>query len=113
MSTLAAAPSEIAAPRRAIRRRRRRRIGTLLLLLPGAGFIAVAIIAPLLQLALGSVGLTGLGASEGFSLAAFGTVLANPMMRDAFLFSLRLALATTVLGVVAAHASGGSGALRA
>ena len=105
MSTLAAAPSGIAAPRRAARRRRRRRIGTLLLLLlPGAGYIAVAMIAPLLQLALGSVGLTGLGASEGFSLAAFGTVLANPMMRAAFLFSLRLALATTVLSVVAALA---------
>ena len=105
MSTLAAAPSGIAAPRRAARRRRRRRIGTLLLLLlPGAGYIAVAMIAPLLQLTLGSVGLTGLGASEGFSLAAFGTVLANPIMRAAFLFSLRLALATTVLSVVAALA---------
>ena len=103
MSSLAAAPAEIAAPRRALRRRRRR-IGTLLLLLPGAGFIAVAMIAPLLQLALGSVGLTGLGPSEGFSLGAFGTVLANPMMRAAFLFSLRLALATTVLSVVAALA---------
>ena len=104
MSTLAAAPSEIAAPRHALRRQRRRRIGILLLLLPGAGFIAIAMIAPLLQLALGSVGLTGLGPSEGFSLRAFGTVLANPMMRAAFLFSLRLALATTVLSVVAALA---------
>jgi ABC-type sulfate transport system permease component len=104
MSTLAAAPSEIATPRRAARRRRRRRIGTLLLLLPGAGYIAIAMIAPLLQLALGSVGLAGLGAGEGFSLAAFGTVLANPMMRAAFLFSLRLALATTALSVVAALA---------
>ena len=102
MSTLVAAPAAVKAPRRS--RHRRRRIGTLLLLLPGAGFIAVAMIAPLVQLTLGSVGLADLGPSPGFSLTAFATVFADPMMRDAFLFSLRLGAATTVLSVVAALA---------
>ena len=103
MSSLAAASGEIAAPR-GVRRRRRKRVALLLLLLPGAGFIALAMIAPLLQLLLGSLGLTGLGSDQGFSLAAFEAVLANPMMRDALLFSLRIAAATTVLSVLSALA---------
>jgi hypothetical protein len=78
VSTLIAAPTRLPAPageiRRGVIRRRRRRVETLLLLLPGAGFIAVAMVAPLLQLAFGSVGLAGLGSERRFSLAAFQAV---------------------------------------
>jgi putative spermidine/putrescine transport system permease protein len=106
VSTLIAAPTRLPAPageiRRGVIRRRRRRVETVLLLLPGAGFIAVAMVAPLLQLAFGSVGLAGLGSERRFSLAAFQAVLGNPMMRDALWFSLRIAAITTVLGVVSA-----------
>ena len=77
MSSLAVASSEIPAPRGgaegAARRHRRRRLATFLPLLPGAGFIALAMIAPLVQLVLSSLGLAGLGSDQGFSLAAFGT----------------------------------------
>jgi len=106
VSSLAAASREIPAPRGdakgASRRHRRRRLATFLLLLPGAGFIALAMLAPLVQLILSSLGLAGLGSDQGFSLAAFGTVLADPMMRDAFLFSLRIAAMTTLLSVLSA-----------
>ena len=85
-------------------RRQRRWAGTLLLLLPGVGYIALSMIAPLVQLAFGSVGLSGPGTVGRLSLDAYGSVIADPMMRDAFIFSLRIAIVTTVLSVAAAAA---------
>src|SRR5262249_10820765 len=51
VSSLAVAPAALPAAESSARRRRRRRIGILLLLLPGAGFIALAMTLPLLGLA--------------------------------------------------------------
>lgn len=96
----ATAPRLLAPSRR--RRSTRRSAGSILLLLPGAGYIAVAMIAPLAQLALGSLGLAGPGTGSRFSLDAFQTVFGDAMMRDAFLFSLRIAVVTTVLSLAAA-----------
>jgi putative spermidine/putrescine transport system permease protein len=76
----------------------------LLLLVPGAGYIALAMAAPLAQLALGSLGLAGPAGRAAPSLAAFRAVLADPMMRDAFLFSLRIALVATLLSLAVAAA---------
>jgi ABC-type spermidine/putrescine transport system permease subunit II len=98
----AAAPPHVAVPAR--RRGWALPGGGLLLLLPGAGYIALAMIAPLVQLAFGSIGLAGPGSSSRLSLDAFHTVLADPMMRDAFLFSLRIAFLTTLLSVALAAA---------
>jgi putative spermidine/putrescine transport system permease protein len=98
----AAAPPHVVVPAR--RRGWALPGGGLLLLLPGAGYIALAMIAPLVQLAFGSIGLAGPGSSSRLSLDAFHTVLADPMMRDAFLFSLRIAFLTTFLSVALAAA---------
>ena len=86
------------------RQHRARRASTILLLLPGVGYIALTMIAPLAQLLLGSVGLSGPGGVRRLSLDAYQAVIADPMMRDAFLFSLRIAVATTLLSVAAAAA---------
>jgi putative spermidine/putrescine transport system permease protein len=101
------AVADIAAsvPPRLRRRRRGLHAGGLALqLLPGAGFIAVAMLAPLAELALGSIGLAGPGSSGRVSLAAFRMVLVDPMLRDGFLFSLRIAATTTLLSLAAAMA---------
>ena len=94
-------PAYVAIP---MRRRSLRWRADVLLLLPGAGYIALAMIAPLAQLTLGSLGIAGPVGGARPSLDAFRTVFNDPMMRDAFLFSLRIALATTLLSVVTAAA---------
>jgi putative spermidine/putrescine transport system permease protein len=100
MSVEAATAPRLYAPSR--RRRSWRAGAAILMLLPGAGTIAVAMVAPLLQLTLGSLGLAGPGSESRFSLDAFHAVLGDAMMRDAFFFSLRIAVITTIVSIAAA-----------
>ncbi len=70
-----------------------------LLLLPGAGFLFLAMLVPAVNLVLASFGLMGLGKSAGFTLSHYAEVLDDPLMTAAFWFSLRIATVTMALSV--------------
>ncbi|HVO03670.1 MAG TPA: ABC transporter permease subunit [Candidatus Cybelea sp.] len=101
-SVASAAPTDT---ERAARRRRRERWINLALLLPGAGFLLVAMIVPLIELLLASLGLFGLGATGKPTLGAYVEVASNVLFTSAFRFSLQIALATTLLSLVVATAT--------
>jgi ABC-type spermidine/putrescine transport system permease subunit II len=85
-------------------RRRREWLVTWLLLLPGGGHLLVAVALPLVNLGLASLGLLALGPAPGLTLEFYGEVFGNSILRDSLLFSLYIALSTTVLSVSVATA---------
>ncbi|HVM86250.1 MAG TPA: ABC transporter permease subunit [Candidatus Binatia bacterium] len=90
---------------RARRQRRRKLLIDLALLVPGAGFLLLAMILPLGQLILASFGLFGLGAAGHFTLDNYIAVAGNVLFTSAFRFSLQIAVATTLLSLVVATAT--------
>ena len=90
------------------RRARRTRSGLgevwtdILLLAPGCGFLLLAMVVPVVQLGLASLGLFGLGRPSQFTLDNYAQVFGDSLLRGGFFFSLRIALATMVVSVVVA-----------
>jgi putative spermidine/putrescine transport system permease protein len=80
-------------------RRWREWLTTWLLLLPGCGYLAIAVALPLVNLGLASLGLLALGPAPGLTLDYYGEVFGNSILRDSLMFSLYIALSTTVLSV--------------
>lgn len=87
------------------RRRRRRATDRWIdvsLLAPGCGFLFLAMVVPIAQLLLASIGLFGLGRTSGLTIGNYLDVFGDSLMRSGFFFSLRIALATMLCSVVAA-----------
>jgi putative spermidine/putrescine transport system permease protein len=80
-------------------RRRREGLVTWLLLLPGCGYLFIAVALPLVNLALASLGLLALGPAPGLTLDFYREVFGNSILRDSLSFSLYIALSTTILSV--------------
>ena len=98
MTGLALASPTVAGRRRATSERWL----NLALLLPGCGFLFVAMALPAVQLVLASFGMAGIGTAGYFTLQNYVDVWQNILFTAAFRFSLQIALAASVLSVVLA-----------
>jgi putative spermidine/putrescine transport system permease protein len=97
----AAAPPAVDAGRRTVRRRRELWI-TLLLLAPGAGYLALFLAVPLAQVLLRSVGLAAVGQASRFTWEYYRQFWTEAQYRDGFVFSLWLGVASTAISLALA-----------
>ena len=65
----------------------------LALLAPGCGFLFLAMVVPIAQLVLGSIGLFSLGSTSAVTAGNFRVIAEDVLLRSGFFFSLRIALA--------------------
>jgi putative spermidine/putrescine transport system permease protein len=80
-------------------RRRREHWVTLLLLVPGVGFLTLFLIVPLAQVFLRSVGLAAVGQVSRFTWDYYRQFWNEAQYRDGFFFSLWLGVASTVISL--------------
>jgi putative spermidine/putrescine transport system permease protein len=95
----------VLSPRLSHRLRLRRRADrwiNLLLLMPGCGFLLLAMMLPICQLALASFGLFGIGAVGQFTIQNYAEISQNLLFTSAFRFSLQIAAVTTLISVAVA-----------
>ncbi len=69
------------------------------LLAPACGFLFVALAVPSVQLILVSFGLAGIGAKVGFTVQYYVAVWQDVLFTSAFVFSLRIAAAATLISI--------------
>ena len=74
----------------------------LILLLPGCGFLFVAMAVPVVQLVLASFGIAGIGVVGHFTLQYYVEVWQNVLFTSAFRFSLQIAAIATVASLIVA-----------